>query len=107
MESLHTEIMVCQCSDPAHQLVLYYDDALDNPTVYVAVHLAPERNFFKRLLRGLRYIFTNRRSVFGDFDEIVLRPQDAYKLQTAVNLLSDNASNTNSAIPVPPNKYVS
>lgn len=109
MKSLHTEILVCQCSDPAHQLVLFYDDTPDEPTVYASVHLAPERNFFKRFLRGIRYIF-GRRSVFGDFDEIVLRPEDAYKLQEAVNLLNSGNTNKNMAelpIDLTPNKYVS
>ena len=111
MEPLHAEILVCQCGDPAHQLVVFYDDTPQNPTVYVAVHLAPERNFFKRLLRGLRYIFTNRRSVYGDFDEVMLQPKDAHKLQAAVDILNGKSLNNQHTVEIPitiePTKYVS
>lgn len=88
---MNTEIMVCQCSDPAHQLILFYDDNPINPAVYVSVHLVPETNFFKRLWRGIKYVFSNKRSIYGDFDEIILRPQDAYKLQKAVDLIKNNS----------------
>ena len=82
------ELLLCQCGDPAHQLIIFYDDA-ENPAVYVSVHLVREKNFFKRLWRGLKYIFSNKRSIYGDFDEIILRPEDADKLQRAVNLLQE------------------
>jgi hypothetical protein len=87
MERMHEEILLCQCGDPAHQLIMFYDDTPDAPCVYVSVHLAPERNFFKRLWRGIKYIFFNKRSIYGDFDEIVLRPEDAEKVQEAADIL--------------------
>ena len=88
---MNTEIMVCQCSDPAHHLILFYDDNPINPAVYVSVHLVRETNFFKRLWRGIKYVFSSKRSIYGDFDEIILRPQDAYKLQKAVDLIKNNS----------------
>lgn len=81
------ELLLCQCGDPAHQLIMFYDDDIEAPAVYVSVHLSPEPNFFKRLWRGIKYIFSNKRSIYGDFDEIILRPSDAEKLQRAVDLL--------------------
>jgi outer membrane protein OmpA-like peptidoglycan-associated protein len=84
------EILVCQCGDPSHQLVLGYDNDPDFPCVYVSVHLVPETSFFKRLWIGLKYIFSRQRSIYGDFDEIILKPEDAEKLQEAVNLLKGN-----------------
>jgi hypothetical protein len=81
------ELLLCQCGDPAHQLIMFYDDDVKAPAVYVSVHLSPEPNFFKRLWRGIKYIFSNKRSIYGDFDEIILRPSDAKKLQRAVDLL--------------------
>lgn len=81
------ELLLCQCGDPAHQLIMFYDDDVEAPAVYVSVHLSPEPNFFKRLWRGIKYIFSNKRSIYGDFDEIILRPSDAKKLQRAVDLL--------------------
>lgn len=92
------ELLLCQCGDPAHQLIMFYDDDVEAPAVYVSVHLSPEPNFFKRLWRGIKYIFSNKRSIYGDFDEIILRPSDAEKLQRAVDLL--DGMNKNIEIPM-------
>jgi hypothetical protein len=92
------ELLLCQCGDPAHQLIVFYDDDVETPAVYVSVHLSPEPNFFKRLWRGIKYIFFNKRSIYGDFDEIILRPSDAEKLQRAVDLL--DGMNKNIEIPM-------
>lgn len=92
------ELLLCQCGDPAHQLIMLYDDDVEAPAVYVSVHLSPEPNFFKRLWRGIKYIFFNKRSIYGDFDEIILRPSDAEKLQRAVDLLE--GMNKNIEIPM-------
>lgn len=92
------ELLLCQCGDPAHQLIMFYDDDVEAPAVYVSVHLSPEPNFFKRLWRGIKYIFFNKRSIYGDFDEIILRPSDAEKLQRAVDLLE--GMNKNIEIPM-------
>lgn len=95
---MREELLLCQCGDPAHQLIIFYDDDTEAPAVYVSVHLAKERNFFKRLWRGLKYIFCNKRSIYGDFDEIILRPEDADKLQKAVNVLV--STNQEKIIPI-------
>lgn len=92
------ELLLCQCGDPAHQLIMFYDDDVEAPAVYVSVHLSPEPNFFKRLWRGIKYIFFNKRSIYGDFDEIILRPSDSEKLQRAVDLLE--GMNKNIEIPM-------
>jgi hypothetical protein len=97
------ELMLCQCGDPAHQLILFYDDEPQSPAVYVSVHLSPERNFFKRLWRGLKYIFSKKRSIYGDFDEIILRPEDSYKLEKAVNILNKQLCQNKIPIFINPN----
>ena len=108
---MREEILVCQCGDPAHQLVIFYDDDPTYPSVYVSVHLTPETNFFKRLWRGLKYIFSNKRSIYGDFDEIVLKPEDASKLQDAVDVLTGirefRETGEGLFIPLVPNNYKS
>ena len=38
------ELLLCQCGDPSHQLIIFYDDEQEVPTVYVTVHLSPNRN---------------------------------------------------------------
>lgn len=82
------ELLLCECGDPNHQLIIFYDNDEDNTqNVYLSMHLKPESNFFKRLWRGFKYIFFNEKSIYGDFDEIILRPQDAEKLQNVVDIL--------------------
>ena len=97
------ELLLCQCGDPAHQLIMFYDDDVEAPAVYVSVHLSPEPNFFKRLWRGIKYIFFNKRSIYGDFDEIILRPSDAEKLQRAVDLLEGMDKNIEIPVFIDPN----
>jgi hypothetical protein len=98
------ELLLCQCGDPSHQLIIFYDDEQEVPTVYVTVHLSPNRNFFKRLWRGIKYIFFNKRSIYGDFDEIILRPNDVDKLRRAVELLESTEEEDAAIIPVIINK---
>jgi hypothetical protein len=94
------ELLLCQCGDPSHQLIMFYDDDPKNPAVYVSVHLVPEHNFFKRLWNGLKYIFSNKRSIYGDFDEIILRPTDADKVQKAADLLFSFNKNKEIVVPI-------
>ena len=91
------DILICQCGDPSHQLIFRYDDTPQQECVYVSVHLSPERNFFKRLWNGIKYIFSNRRCIYGDFDEIILRPEDSYKIQNVLDFLKS----TDKTITVP------
>lgn len=84
------ELLICQCGDPAHQLIIFYDDDPDDRQVYVTVHLSSKHNFFQRLWNGLKYIFSRKRSIYGDFDEIIIRPEDADKLQQVVKHLNEN-----------------
>ena len=97
---MNEELLLCQCGDPSHQLIMFYDDDPEHPAVYVSVHLVPEHNFFKRLWNGLKYIFSNKRSIYGDFDEITLRPDDANKLQKAVDLLNSFNQSKENVVPV-------
>ena len=102
-KKMNKELLLCQCGDPNHQLIMFYDDDAENngenPAVYVSVHLVPEKNFLKRLWRGLKYIFSNKRSIYGDFDEIILRPEDADKLQKATDLLASTKKNKEIIVP--------
>jgi hypothetical protein len=82
---MEEQLLLCQCGDPHHQLILYYDK--ETPAIYVAVHLNKEQNFFKRLWIAFKYIFFKKRSIYGEFEEIMLKPEDANKLQKAVDVL--------------------
>lgn len=80
------ELLVCQCSSMEHLItIVYWDD--DKPKeVYVNIHLAHESNIFKRIINAVKYIFGHK-SKYGDFDEFILRKEDADKLQEVVNYL--------------------
>jgi hypothetical protein len=81
------DILICQCGDPSHQLVFRYDDTPLQECVYVSVHLTPVKNIFKRLWYALKYVFSSKRCIYGDFDEIILRPDDACKIENVLNFL--------------------
>ena len=48
------------------------------------VKLNSERNFFKRLWVGIKYI-CGYKSRFGEFDEMVFEPDDLVKLEKLIN----------------------
>jgi len=80
------ELLTCKCGDVSHQLTIGYN--LDeHEEVYLSIHLVREYNIFKRLWIALKYVF-GKRSIYGDFDEIVLSPLDAPKLQKVVDHLN-------------------
>lgn len=80
------ELLTCKCGDPSHQMVIGYD--LDEfEEVYLSVHLVREHNIFKRIWIAMKYVF-GLRSIYGDFDEIILSPLDAPKLQKVVDHLN-------------------
>lgn len=77
------EVFICDCGSPDHQFIIRKFD--DEEEVYLTIHLT-KKSFFKRLKYGLKYIF-GYQSRYGAFDEIILNPDDADKLQKIVNAL--------------------
>lgn len=82
------ELLVCKCGDVSHQCIIGYNVDDSPKEVFLSVHLVREPNIFKRLAIAFKYIF-GRCSIYGDFDEIVLSPLDADKLQKAVDYLNE------------------
>lgn len=79
------ELFVCQCNDPQHQFIIQTIDFDNDPAVYLSVLLTPV-GFFKRLRHGIKYIFGHR-CRYGDFQEIIINPDDADRLQNVVDML--------------------
>jgi hypothetical protein len=86
------EIIICECHSTEHQFVFLYaeDDSPENdgkkfPLCYVHVHLN-KIPFWKRLRYGLRYIF-GYQCRYGAFDEFILNPEDAPKIQKLADYL--------------------
>ena len=81
----HDILLLCECSSCEHQLVVSWDDKEDE--VYVHVHLADCKGFWRRLWHGLQYAF-GYKSRYGAFDEVILRKEDAPALQRVVDHLN-------------------
>ena len=75
------DILICECSNTEHQIVFRYEeeDAEFSKFVYMSVHLC-KLPFFQRLKYGFKYIF-GYKCRYGAFDEVVLNPKDAWKLE--------------------------
>ena len=87
MEKEVTKLFICACNSVEHQLIMSY--FADDKEVYCSVHLKPEANVFKRIWKAVKYIFGHR-SIYGDFDEFIFKPEDANKLQQVVDYLKEN-----------------
>lgn len=81
------ELFICACHSVEHQMVILYSTNDNYKEVYCSIHLKPERNIFKRIWRAVKYI-SGHRSIYGDFDEFIFKPEDAGKLQEVVNYLN-------------------
>lgn len=80
----HEELLLCKCGDPSHCAMIRYVNT--DKDVELIVFLA-RPGFWRRILHACKYIFGSR-SIYGDFDTILLRPQDAMKLQKVVDHLN-------------------
>ncbi len=65
--------IVCECGSMEHQMLFIHDH--DDDEMYLEIHLANYRNFFKRLWVGLKYAF-GYKSQYGNFDSTILSKED-------------------------------
>lgn len=84
------EIFICDCHSTDHQVVVYYESDENEygtkyPMCYFHIHLN-KLPFWERVKYGLKYIF-GRQCRYGAFDEFIINPDDADKLQEIVNYL--------------------
>lgn len=80
MNSTETGIIICECFSMEHQMVLINPNDGDNE-IFVQVHLATHRNFFKRILVAIKYVF-GYKSRFGAWDEFIWGPEQTKQLET-------------------------
>jgi hypothetical protein len=72
---LEREIFICDCHSLEHQCSIFqYEEE-----IYFEIHLSNYKNFFQRLLQGIKYIFGHK-SRQGDWDTFILNPEDKLKL---------------------------
>lgn len=89
MNNKVTKLFICSCNSVEHQLIISYFTDEKNGEVYCSIHLKPESNIFKRIWKAIKYVFGHR-SIYGDFDEFIFKPDDADSLQQVVNYLKQN-----------------
>lgn len=86
------EIFICECHTTEHQIVLFQDTYIEGgeefSSVYIHVMLN-KKPLLERIFYGIRYIF-GYQSRFGAFDEIILNPEDADRLQEVVDHLRNS-----------------
>ena len=81
------ELFRCDCNDPSHELVILADQIDElSPRVYVTVRLKKNISFFKLINIAIKYVF-GMRSVYGDFDEVTLKPEYSDELQKVIDVL--------------------
>ena len=81
------ELFRCDCNDPSHELVILADQIDElSPRVYVTVRLKKNISFFKLINIARKYVF-GMRSVYGDFDEVTLKPEYSDELQKVIDAL--------------------
>lgn len=87
------KIIVCECGDIAHQLVLSWFkpqipmDYDSDEYVYLSVHLN-KLPFLKRLKVAIQYLF-GKQSKYGAFDEVIIGSSEYKKFQDMVDFMKD------------------
>ena len=77
------ELIICACHSPEHQIIFRTVEGWNE--VFMAIHLT-KMPFFKRLWHGIKYIF-GYKCMFGDFDEVIISPDDVEKFEKVVEWL--------------------
>lgn len=93
-----TEFFVCKCHDVSHQLVLETLETEENEehVVYGCFHIV-HLEFWEKLKCAMKYIF-GRKCKDGDFDALLLRHEDADRLEWFANYLDGGTSVTDKAV---------
>ena len=89
-----TEFFICKCHDVSHQLVLETLETEENEehVVYGCFHIV-HLEFWDKLKSATKYLFGRKRKD-GDFDALLLRPEDADRLEWFANFLDEGISAT-------------
>lgn len=90
------DVLLCDCGSNEHQMIIrYFEDTeevrvknLLQREVFISVHLATHRNFFKRFWYGLKYAF-GYKCKYGDWDEIVINKTNYDKLKSIIDFLDN------------------
>lgn len=88
--NLKRDIFICNCHSLEHVFAIWYDPELNH--VYIEPHLT-KRPFFERVKYAIKYVF-GYQSRFGAFDEVIINPDDAEKINGYLNKIKPNETQT-------------
>ena len=81
----------CDCGDPHHQMILYWDDETPDKGnvrgVHAEIHLT-KFSFWERLKVAIKYIF-GKQSIYGAFDEIIIPVSKWREFQEMVDFMKE------------------
>lgn len=86
---LEHELFVCDCEDISHHFVITYCNDTDEPSITAQVKLNAWLPWYKRLWIAIKYVFAPGICRFGEYDEVILKPSDAARLQNVVDRLKE------------------
>jgi len=75
------ELFICKCNSLEHQIIFDFDE--ENKELFCSVHLFP-LSFWKRFVHAIKYTF-GYRCKYGDFEEIIIKPEDKERLLNLIN----------------------
>ena len=84
---MEEKLIRCMCHSPEHQLIIDYDE--EDNIAYIEYHLRP-LPFFQRIKHAVKYIFGHR-SIYGDFDEVLVDKEYADYFIELGTKLKENA----------------
>lgn len=93
-----TEFFICRCYDVSHQMVLETFEPTEDEerVVYGCFHIV-HLEFWDKLKSATKYLFGRKRKD-GDFDALLLRSEDADRLEWFANFLDGGNSVTDKAV---------
>jgi hypothetical protein len=84
------QLFICDCGDVNHQFVITTDENFGETNVYVEVKLNRNLPWYRRVVKGLQYIFgIGKPSILGDYDEVILNKSHIEGLEKTIEVLKN------------------
>lgn len=87
---MEREFLICTCESLEHLACFTFfddDEMKDEDFKFVTLSVRLKKlSFFERLKKGIKYIFGHKSS-YGDFDEFIIKKEDAKKFKKVVKYL--------------------
>lgn len=90
MEKDNTEILLCNCEKPEHQIIIYKDKNFygGRREIIFTPHFYTHKNIFKRIIVAIKYII-GYKTKYGAWDSIIIDKNNYKPLKNAINFLEN------------------